>query len=118
MPRISSGAELFVARVRALYADYTLKAWAARMHNRTPPSPTSINKWIHPIAKCEGGGLHWDAEWVKMSYDYGVNLNSWEYTSGAMKESRDTENNSNTTPPTGERQMRVRQAFVKGGVQT
>ena len=106
-----------VARVRALYAEHTLKAWKARMHNRTPPKPDTINKWLHPIATCEKGGLHWHPEWVKMSYDHGVDLSSWEYTSGAAKETDNHEENLNDTPHTGERQLRVKQAFVKGGVQ-
>ena len=104
--------------MRALYAEYTLKAWKARVHNRTPPNPATINRWIQPIAKCERGGLHWNAEWVKMSYDYGVNLNSWEYTSGAFKDKNEVEDNSTLQPTqlTGER--RVKQAaFVRGGIQ-
>ena len=104
-----------VARVRALYAEFTLKAWSARVHNRTPPNPTTINRWIQPIAKCERGGLHWNAEWVKMSYDYGVNLNPWEYTAGASRETNEPEGNSITTPHTNKRL--AKQVFVRGGVQ-
>ena len=107
----------FVARVRALYAEHTLKAWTARMHNRTPPNPDRINRWMNPIASCEGGGLHWSAEWVKMSNDYGVKLTSWEYTSGATRNANEPDDNLNTTPHTGERQSRAKQAFVRGSVQ-
>ena len=65
-------------RVRALYTEHTRKARAARMHNRTPPKPETINIWLAPIAMCERGGLHWHPEWVKMSYYHKVNLGSWE----------------------------------------
>ena len=73
-------------RARGLYVEHTLAARDARMHDRTPPKPTSINRWLSPIAECIDGGLLWHPEWVKLSYDYKVNLTSWEYTKGAERD--------------------------------
>ena len=47
----------FTVRARALYADFTHKARIARLHNRAPPKPDSINKWMTPLATCVDGGL-------------------------------------------------------------
>ena len=74
----------------------------------------SINKWIHPLAECENGGLRWHPEWVKLSYKYKVNLRTWEYTKGAQEE------NPPTPPPQVEASAADRrrtQPFVRGGVQ-
>ena len=70
-------------RARGLYTAHTRAVRSARMHDRTPPKPASVNRWTDPIAKCEDGGLHWHKEWVMLSYAYGVNLRSWEFTAGA-----------------------------------
>ena len=84
------------------------------MHNRAPPKPVSINKWMHPIAECIDGGLHWHPEWVKLSYTYKVNLTSWEYTKGAEKDNPPTPPPQEITTPSGGLK---RVAFVRGGVQ-
>ena len=102
-------------RVRGLYAEHTFAARNARLHNRTPPKPTTINKWLHPIAECANGGLHWHPDWVKLSYDYKVNLKSWEYTKGAQKD------DPPAPPPQEDEQTggprRKTQVFVRGSVQ-
>ena len=100
------------ARARALYAKHTLAARNARMHDRTPPKPESINKWLTPIAECVDGGLVWHPEWVKLSYSYGVHLDSCEYTSGAVRD--EPEPPPQQEPSTN---RRTKQAFVKGGTQ-
>ena len=102
-------------RARGLYAEHTLAARNARMHDRTPPKPSSINRWLTPIAECMDGGLHWHPEWVKLSYAYRVNLKSWEFTKGAERDTPDPPppQESNTS---GERQRRT-QVFVRGEVQ-
>ena len=84
------------------------------MHDRTPPKPASINRWLDPIAECVEGGLHWHREWVTLGYAYGVKLRSWEFTAGAERE--------DPLPPAVEPQdsapsRRKGQAFVRGGVQ-
>ena len=98
-------------RVRALYAKHTLETRAARMHDLTPPKPDSINKWLHPIAQCEGGGLHWHPEWVKLSYSHKVNLNSWEFTAGSERETN-TPDAQEETPVMNRRNEQV---FVRAG---
>ena len=87
---------------------------ACRMHDRAPPKPDSINRWMHPIAECIDGGLHWHPEWVKLSYEYKVNLSSWEYTKGAARDDPPAPSTQeNTTHSGGHRKV----AFVSGGVQ-
>ena len=99
-------------RVRALYAEHTNKARAARLHHRTPPKPDTINRWLTPVALCEKGGIHWHPDWVKMSYDYNVNLSSWEYIAGAVKEEQEEKG---AEAPGMNRSNE--QVFVRGGVQ-
>ena len=84
------------------------------MHNRTPPKPTSINKWLTPIAECIDGGLHWHPEWVKLSYTYKVNLSSWERTKGAVNNNPPATQTQENTAPGGEHREVT---FVRGGVQ-
>ena len=101
-------------RARGLYAEHTLAARNASMHNRTPPKPTSINKWLTPIAECIDGGLHWHPEWVKLSYTYKVNLSSWERTKGAMRDNPPTaQTQENTATGGGHKEV----TFIRGGVQ-
>ena len=104
-------------RARGLYKEHTLAARDARMHDRTPPKPESINKWLHPIAECIDGGLLWHPEWVKLSYTYKVNLHSWEYTKGAERDKpplTEPTPQDNGTPESGQRRE---QTFVHGGTQ-
>ena len=102
-------------RARGLYVEHTLAARDARMHDRTPPKPTSINRWLSPIAECIDGGLLWHPEWVKLSYEYKVNLTSWEYTKGAERDDPPTPPPQEDSAPNGG--QRRKQAFVRGGVQ-
>ena len=102
-------------RVRGLYAEHTLAVRNARMHDRTPPKPDSINRWMHPIAECIDGGIHWHPEWVKLSYTYKVNLKSWEYTKGAERDNPPTPPPQDSNAPDGSQRRSV--AFVRGDVQ-
>ena len=102
-------------RARALYTEHTLSVRSARMHDRTPPKPYTINKWLTPLAECVDGGLHWHPEWVKLSYSYGVNLSSWEFTAGSEGEDPPPPSPQESDAPRDGK--RRKQAFVKGGVQ-
>ena len=82
------------------------------MRHRSPPKPDTINRWLTRLAECKEGKLHWHPEWVKMSYDHGMNLRAWECTAGAERETIEEE--GGTTPTMNRRNEQI---FVRGGVQ-
>ena len=69
----------YIVRCRALF---TAHAWArhtAITFGRNPPKPSTINKWMNPVAHCdENCRLIWHKKWVDLCKNYNIILKQEE----------------------------------------
>ena len=57
----------FIVRCRALFTAHAWARHSALTFGRHPPKPSTINKWMHPLAHCDDNcRLVWHKEWIDL----------------------------------------------------